>query len=206
MGEIMNYLALPLGWILDQLVLLTGSYGVGIILTTIIVRLLLYPLTLSQNKSMIAMRRLQPQLNEIQKKYANNKEEYQRKTMELYQEHKINPLGGCLPMLVQLPILWAFFRVLQGIPTGPEATFLGLWVLSEPDTLYLFPILAAATTYLQSKQTVTDSSQKSMLIVMPLMIGFFSLNLPSGLVLYWITSNLFSIGQQMWINKMYPVE
>ena len=206
MGAIMDLFAGPLGWILDQLVQLTGNYGAAIILTTIVVRLLLFPLTLSQNKSMVAMRRIQPELNEIQKKYANDKEEQQKKTMELYQKHKINPLGGCLPMLIQLPILWAFFAVLRGIPAGDATTFLGLWVLSEPDPYYVFPIIAAATTFLQSKQTATDPSQKSMLIVMPLMILFFSLSLSSGLVLYWITSNVFSIVQQAWINKMYPVK
>ena len=200
----MDLFAGPLGWLLDQLVQLTGNYGLAIILTTIIVRLLLFPLTISQNKSMVAMRRIQPELNVIQKKYANNKEEQQKKTMELYQKHKINPLGGCLPMLVQLPILWAFFAVLREIPAD-GATFLGLWVLSEADPYYVFPVVAALTTFLQSKMTATDPSQKSMLIVMPIMILFFSLSLPSGLVLYWITSNVFSIVQQAWINKMYPV-
>ncbi|NMB00885.1 MAG: YidC/Oxa1 family membrane protein insertase [Firmicutes bacterium] len=201
----MDWLAGGLGWLLEQLVSVTGSYGVSIILSTIIVRLLLYPLTLSQNKSMVAMRKLQPELDALQKKYGNNKEEYQQKMMELYQEHKINPLGGCLPMLIQLPILWAFFRVLNNANFGETTKFLGLWVLSQPDPYYVLPLLAAGTTYLQSKMTVTDSSQKSMLIVMPLMIGFFSLNFPSGMVIYWTTSNIFSIVQQAWMNKMYPV-
>ncbi len=203
----MDFIAGGLGWVLEQIVSVTQSYGLGIILTTIFVRLLLFPLTLSQNKSMVAMRKIQPELQEIQKKYANDKEEQQKQTMELYQKHKINPLGGCLPMLVQLPILWAFFRVLQNIPADETAMFLGFWALSEPDPFYIFPILAAATTFLQSKLSATGdmSQQKSMLIVMPIMIGMFSLRLPSGLVLYWIVGNVFSIGQQLWINKMYPV-
>lgn len=203
---IMDWLAGGLGWLLDGIVHFTGSYGISIILSTIIVRLLLYPLTVSQNKNMVAMRKLQPELDALQKKYGDNKEEYQKKTMELYQENKINPLGGCLPMLIQLPILWAFFRVLQNLPLGEASEFLGVWVLSEPDKLFILPLLAAATTYLQSKMTVTDSSQKSMLIMMPIMIGIFSLNFPSGLVLYWITSNVFSIAQQAWLNKMYPID
>ena len=203
----MDFIAGGLGWVLEQIVSVTQSYGLGIILTTIFVRLLLFPLTMSQNKSMVAMRKIQPELQAIQKKYANDKEEQQKQTMELYQKHKINPLGGCLPMLVQLPILWAFFRVLQNIPADETAIFLGFWALSEPDPFYIFPILAAATTFLQSKLAATGdmSQQKSMLIVMPLMIGMFSLRLPSGLVLYWIVGNVFSIGQQLWINKMYPV-
>lgn len=201
----MDWLAGGLGWLLEMIVQVTGNYGTGIILSTIIVRLLLYPLTLSQTKSMMAMREIQPQLNELQKKHKDNPEEYQKKTMELYQKHKINPLGGCLPMLVQLPILWAFFRVLRDLPYGEASKFLGIWVLSEPDKLYILPLLAALTTYLQSKMTVTDPSQKSMMIVMPIMIGVFSLSFPSGLVLYWITSNVFSIAQQWWLNKLYPV-
>lgn len=206
MGALMNWIAGGLGWVLDQLVQLTGSYGLSIILSTIIVRLLLYPLTVSQTKNMVAMRRLQPELEKLQKKYGDNKEEYNKKMMELYQEHNINPLGGCLPMLVQLPILWAFFQVLRTVDFGEAGKFLGLWLLNEPDPFYILPILAAATTYLQSKMTVTDASQKSMLIVMPVMIGIFSLSFPSGMVVYWITSNLFSIVQQAWMNKMYPVE
>lgn len=206
MGKIMDWLAGGLGWLLDGIVQITGSYGISIILSTIVVRLLLYPLTLSQNKNMVAMREIQPELNELQKKYKDNPEEYQKKTMELYQKNKINPLGGCLPMLIQLPILWAFFRVLRELPYGEASKFLGVWVLSEPDKLFILPILAALTTYLQSKMTVTDQSQKSMLIVMPIMIGVFSVSFPSGLVLYWITSNVFSIVQQAWLNKMYPIK
>lgn len=202
----MDWLAGGLGWLLDGIVQFTGSYGISIILSTIIVRLLLYPLTLSQTKSMMAMREIQPELNELQKKYKDNPEEYQKRTMELYQKNKINPLGGCLPMLVQLPILWAFFRVLRDLPYGEASKFLGIWVLSEPDKFYVLPLLAALTTYLQSKMTVTDPSQKSMLVAMPIMIGIFSLSFPSGLVLYWITSNIFSIAQQAWLNKLYPVK
>ncbi|WP_461370372.1 YidC/Oxa1 family membrane protein insertase [Candidatus Darwinibacter acetoxidans] len=206
MSAIMDWIAGGLGWVLDQLVQLTGSYGLSIILSTIIVRLLLYPLTVSQTKSMVAMRRLQPQLDELQKKYGDDKEKYQQKMVELYQEHKINPLGGCLPMLVQLPILFAFFRVLNNAAFDEGAKFLGVWVLSQPDPYYILPILSAATTYLQSRMTMTDQSQKAMMFVMPVMIGIFSLSFPSGMVIYWITSNVFGIVQQAWMNKLYPVK
>jgi len=206
LGAIMDWLAGGLGWILDQLVQLTGSYGLSIILSTVIVRLLLYPLMVSQTKSMVAMRRLQPELEKLQKKYGDDKQAYQEKMMELYREHKINPLGGCLPMLVQLPILFAFLRVLNNTNFGEGAKFLGLWVLNQPDPFYVLPILSALTTYIQSKMSVTDSSQKAMLIVMPIMIGVFSLNFPAGMVIYWITSNAFGIVQQALMNKLYPVE
>ncbi|HPT83074.1 MAG TPA: YidC/Oxa1 family membrane protein insertase [Limnochordia bacterium] len=206
LGAIMDWLAGGLGWVLDQLVQLTGSYGLSIILSTVIVRLLLYPLMLSQTKSMVAMRKLQPELEKLQKKYGNDKEKYQQKMMELYQEHKINPLGGCLPMLVQLPILFAFLRVLNNSNFGEGAKFLGLWVLNQPDPYYILPILAAVTTYIQSRMTMTDQSQKAMLVIMPIMIGIFSLSFPAGMVLYWVTSNVFGIVQQAWMNKLYPVE
>lgn len=206
MGTIMGWLAEGLGWLLNSIFEFTHDYGVSIILTTIIVRLLLYPLTVSQTKSMVAVRRLQPELDALQKKYKDDKEQYQKKTMELYQKHKINPLGGCLPLLLQLPILWAFFRVLRELPYNETSKFLGIWVLNEPDKLFILPLLTAATSYLQSKTAGTDPAQKSMLIVMPLMLGLFSLTFPSGLVLYLITSNVFSIVQQVWLNKMYPVE
>ncbi len=205
MGKIMDVLAGGLGWLLESLFQFTNSYGISIILATIIVRLLLYPLTLSQTKNMIAMKKMQPEMDALQKKYKDNKEELNKRVMELYQKNKINPFGGCLPLLIQLPILWAFFRVLRELPFGDEGKFL-IWMLSESDKFFILPILAAATTYLQSRMTITDSQQKTMLIMMPLMIGAFSLNLPSGLVLYWITSNLFSIAQQAYINKMYPVQ
>ncbi|HHY15579.1 MAG: YidC/Oxa1 family membrane protein insertase [Bacteroidales bacterium] len=201
----MDVLAGGLGWLLQSLFQFTNSYGVSIILATIIVRLLLYPLTLSQTKNMIAIKKMQPEMDALQKKYKDNKEELNKRVMELYQKNKINPFGGCLPLLIQLPILWAFFRVLRELPFGDEGKFL-IWMLSETDKYFILPILAAATTYLQSRMTITDTQQKTMLIMMPLMIGFFSVSLPSGLVLYWITSNLFSIAQQAYINKMYPVQ
>ena len=97
-------------WLLESISEAVGSYGLGIIIVTILLRVVLYPLTISQTKSMAKMKKLQPELNEIQKKYKDKPEEYQKRTIELYQKHGVNPLGGCLPMLIQLPILWAFFR------------------------------------------------------------------------------------------------
>ncbi|HHT74096.1 MAG TPA: membrane protein insertase YidC [Firmicutes bacterium] len=189
-------------WLLESISEAVGSYGLGIIIVTILLRVVLYPLTISQTKSMAKMKKLQPELNEIQKKYKDKPEEYQKRTIELYQKHGVNPLGGCLPMLIQLPILWAFFPVLREIPTSDLTMFMGIWELSKPDPYYIMPLLAAATTWWQSKVTSTgDSSQNTMMIVMPIMIGMFSISFPSGLVLYWITSNILGVVQQIWINK-----
>lgn len=197
-----NWLTSILLRLLQTISQAVGSYGLGIIIVTILLRVVLYPFTISQVRSMAKMRKLQPELNEIQKKYKNNPEEYQKRTIELYQKHGVNPLGGCLPLLIQLPILWAFFPVLRQIPTSDLTLFMGIWELSQKDPYYILPILAAVTTWWQSKLTSTgDASQNSMMVVMPIMIGMFSISLPSGLVLYWITSNLLGIVQQIWINK-----
>ncbi len=202
---IINYLAGGLDWLIQYVVGITNSYGLAIILVTIFIRLLLYPLTLTQTKSMAAMKVLQPKMTELKEKYKDDPKEYQQRSMELYKENKVNPLGGCFPMLLQLPVLFAFFRVLQDIPEGAATQFLGIWDLSQSDPYYVLPLLAAATTFIQTKMTSTDPSQKSMLYIMPVMIGVFSINFPAGLVLYWVVSNLFSIGQQAWIAKNYPV-
>lgn len=179
---------------------LTKSSGVAIILLTVTIRLALYPLTLSQSKSMAAMRELQPKMQELQKKYKDKPQEYQKKVMELYQEHRINPLGGCLPMLIQLPFLWALFRVLQEFPLA-QREFL-MWDLAAPDPLYILPILSGLTTYGQMMLTATgDSSQKAMMLIMPIFLTWISTQFPAGLVLYWTVSNVFSIVQQYVINK-----
>ena len=221
---IMQYITGGLQWLLDLFVGITGSYGLAIIAVTLLIRFIMYPLTLNQTKSMAAMKELQPKLKELQEKYKSEPKVYQEKTMELYREHKVNPLGGCLPMLVQLPFLWAFFRVLQDLGGGDEAQFLGLWdlslsaweviqeLLASPDVSVFalafgvivaasLPLISSATTFWQMTMTATDPSQKTMMMVMPVMIGVFSFNFPAGLVLYWVVSNLFSIGQQFMITK-----
>ncbi|NLY52335.1 MAG: membrane protein insertase YidC [Firmicutes bacterium] len=201
----MGYLEAGLSWLLKFFYNVSGSYGLAIILLTIAIRLILAPLTLSQSKSMEAMKALQPEMNELQQKYKDNPEEYQRRVMELYKEHNINPLSGCLPMLIQLPFLWALFSVLRNFDFGTG--FLWLTSLSEPDPLYILPVLSALTTYTQMMMTSADASQKGMMAIMPIFIGYISINFPAGLVLYWVVSNLFSMGQQYLIaRRMSPQE
>lgn len=186
---------------------MTGSLGLGIIFLTVVIRLALYPLTLSQSKSMAGMRELQPKLQELQKKYKDKPQEYQQKVVELYQEHKINPLGGCLPIIVQLPFLWALFMVLRdlsGLFPDIDPTFL-LWDLTSDNhaaTWYLLPILSGLTTYGQMMLTSTaDPTQRTMMMIMPLFLVYISTQFPAGLVVYWVISNLFSVGQQYVINR-----
>src|SRR5690606_36385202 len=162
---------------------LTNSSGLAINLLTVTIRLALYPLTLSQTKSLAAMRELQPKIQELQKKYKDKPQEYQKRVMELYQEHKINPLGGCLPVLIQLPFLWALFRVLQDFPLE-QRDFL-IWDLAghagEPQ--WILPILSGLTTYGQMMLTSTDPSQRAMMLIMPLFLTWISIQFPAGLVL-----------------------
>lgn len=199
----MDFLASGIRWVFDILVGVTNSYGIAIILVTILIRLVLLPLTLKQTKSMEVMKQIQPKLKEVQEKHKDNPQELQEQTLKLYKDNKVSPFGGCLPMLIQLPILIGFFRVLQSLPESDAAIFLGFWDLTIPDPFFILPILAAVTQYFSMQQTMTDSSQKTMMMIMPIMIGFFSLRFPAGLVLYWVVGNIFSVFQQAWISKQY---
>jgi len=204
LGTLFGWLAAGIKAVLVWLTQVTGSAGLAIILLTILIRGLLYPLTLKQTKSMAAMKELQPKLKEIQEKYKDKPQEYQKRVMELYREAGVNPLGGCLPLLLQFPFLIALFQVLNTYDfAGADPHFL-IWELNQPDPLYILPLLSAATTYLQTAMTVTDQSQKGLMIIMPIFIGWISIKFPAGLVLYWVVSNLFSIVQQYFLMKGTP--
>ena len=184
------------------------SYGLAIILLTVLIKLLVYPLTKKQLQSMKAMQRIQPQLQKLQEKYKNNPQVLQQKMMELYQKEGANPMSGCLPMLIQMPILMGMYYTLYSFDYGGAApSFLWLPSLSETDPLYALPLLSALTTYLTSKtmQSSNNANQnqqmKVLTYMMPIFIGWISLNFPSGLVLYWVTMNVVQIVQQLWINK-----
>ena len=180
------------------------SYGWAIILLTIVVKMLLYPLTVKQVKSMKAMQELSPKMKKIQEKYKDNPQLMQQKVAQLYKEAGVNPLAGCLPLLIQMPILMGMYYSLYNFhfEEGMESFF---WLpsLSEPDPMYILPVLSALTTFLQQKQTTTEMNQqmKIMMTVMPLFIGWISLQFPSGLVLYWVTMNVTQIVQQWWMYR-----
>ena len=182
-----------------------GSYGLAIILLTVIIKMLLYPLTVQQVKSMKAMQELSPKMKKIQEKYKDNPQVMQQKIGALYQEAGVNPLAGCLPLLIQMPILMGMYYALFNFtyPSAEAAKFLWLPSMSEADPLYILPILSALTTFLQQKMTTTEMNQqmKIMMTVMPLFIGWISLSFPSGLVLYWVTMNVVQIAQQWWMYR-----
>ena len=183
-----------------------ANYGIAIILMTILVKALMYPLTAKQVRSMKAMQDLQPALKKLQKDYKNNPQLLQQKMAELYKEAGVNPLAGCLPLLIQMPILMGVYYCLYGYSYSGDPTFLWLTSLSDTDPLYVLPILSALTTYIQQKQTMANNGQdnqqmKIMSYMMPLFIGWISLNFPSGLVVYWVTMNLCQIAQQWYMFR-----
>ena len=183
-----------------------ANYGIAIILMTILVKALMYPLTAKQVRSMKATQELQPALKKLQKDYKNNPQLLQQKMAELYKEAGVNPLAGCLPLLIQMPILMGVYYCLYGYSYSGDPTFLWLTSLSDTDPLYVLPILSALTTYIQQKQTMANNGQdnqqmKIMSYMMPLFIGWISLNFPSGLVVYWVTMNLCQIAQQWYMFR-----
>lgn len=184
------------------------SYGIAIILVTIAIKLVLYPLTVKQVKGMKAMQELQPKMKELQEKYKGNSEKLNKEMALLYKESGSNPLAGCLPLIVQMPILMGIFFAIRDYPYVADQVTSFLWVtnLSLPDPLYILPVISAVTTYIQQKQTTTEGNAqtKMMMNIMPIFIGYISLTFPAGLVLYWVVSNIFQIAQQWWMYRGAP--
>lgn len=180
-----------------------GNFGVSIIVVTILIKIALLPLTLKQDKSMKEMKKIQPELEKLKEKYANDKQMLNIKTMELYKEHKVNPLGGCLPLLLQLPILFALFGVLRNGIIPKDSSF--LWLkLSVPDPFYVLPVLNGAVSFFQQKlmgSADSNPQMKNMMYIFPIMMIMFSLKMPSGLQLYWLTSSILAVVQQYFIMK-----
>ena len=179
-----------------------GNFGVSIIIVTILIKIALLPLTLKQDKSMKEMKKLQPELEKIKQKYANDKQMLNIKTMELYREHKVNPMGGCLPILIQLPILFALFGVLRSGIIPADSSF--LWMkLVEPDPYYILPVLNGAVSFLQQKLMGTSDNpqMKNMMFIFPIMMIMISYRMPSGLQIYWLTSSILAVVQQYFIMK-----
>lgn len=180
-----------------------ANYGVAIILLTLVIKLVLYPLTVKQVRGMKAMQELQPKMKDLQEKYKGNPEKLNKEMAILYKESGVNPLSGCLPLLVQMPILIGIFYAIRDYQYAQMPSFLWMTDLSLPDPIYALPILSALTTYIQQKQTSTEMNQqtKMMMTFMPLFIGYISISFPAGLVLYWVMSNVFQIVQQWWMYR-----
>lgn len=179
---------------------MTGSFGLSIIILTILIKIVLLPLTLKQDRSMKEMKNLQPKIDALKDKYGNDKQLLNQKTMELYKEHNVNPAGGCLPLVVQLPILWALFGVLRKEGVVPDEAF--LWFsLVTPDPFFVLPILNGAVSFVQQKLMGTSNNpqMKNMMYMFPIMMIFISYKMPGGLQLYWLTSSLAGVIQQYFV-------
>lgn len=210
----LDVIARPLGALLKLIFDVLGDYGYAIVVFTILMKILLLPINIKQTASTKKMNEINPKMKEIQAKYKNDKEKMNQKLMELYKENNYNPASGCLPALIQLPVIIALFRVLQQ-PTkfvfSPEQyaalakNFLWLSDLSQPDKLFILPVLSALTTYVQtamiSSKGNVDPSLKTMNMIMPIMIGWITIKFPSGLAMYWVVGNIFTIIQQYLMTK-----
>lgn len=197
--NIFAWLGQGIEWLLVTYQQLLGNWGLAIIMLTLTIRLILYPVFASQTRNLVMMRKINPELKALQEKYKDKPQEYQKRMMEVYRKHKVNPLGGCLPLLIQLPILWVLFQVLRNFEFNQG--FLWIPNLGTPDPLYILPVLAGATTYLQMAVSSSDPSQRTMQLIMPAFLVFISISLPAGLVIYWVVSNLVGVGQQYLIDR-----
>ncbi|MBE1277454.1 membrane protein insertase YidC [Enterovibrio baiacu] len=199
------FIASPLHWLLATIHGFVGNWGVAIILLTFIVRGAMYPLTKAQYTSMAKMRMLQPKLAEMRERIGDDRQRMSQEMMELYKKEKVNPLGGCLPLILQMPIFIALYWALMESVELRHAPFM-LWIqdLSAPDPYYVLPLLMGASMFLiqkMSPSTVTDPMQQKIMNFMPVMFTVFFLWFPAGLVLYWLVSNIVTLIQQTLIYR-----
>ncbi len=190
------------------------DWGWSIVLLTLLIKIVLFPFSIKQIQSMEKMKRIQPKIKEIQDKYKDRPEEFQRRTMELYKKEQVNPLGGCLPMLIQLPVLWAIYALLTDpkyLVAGQIAkdVFLGILPLGVTNNIPL-AVISGVTTFLQQKMTMpttgTDSNQQMFLYITPLLFGFITWTVSAGIGLYWVASNVIGIAQQYLIYEYFIVK
>jgi YidC/Oxa1 family membrane protein insertase len=193
-----------LTWVLDWLYSIGLTWGQAIIGLTIIVRLILFPLTWKQYKSAQEMQAIQPQIKELQKKYKSDRGKLQQETMKLYQEHHVNPFASCLPLVLQLPVFLALYYTIQNEEAIKSATFLGI-PLGEPSIVLM--VIYVVTQIISTELmlvTQTDKTQKMIMRAMPIIFVIFLWNFPAGLFIYWITTNVWTIGQQLIIRRTMP--
>ena len=207
-------------WFCTSVISFVGNWGIKIVLMAIVLKIVLLPLTTKSFKSMAKLKQVQPKMKEIQAKYKNDPKAQQSAMQKLYREEGVNPLGGCLPMLLQMPVFFALYRVLANSVQLRGAPFM-LWIndLSKPEILIPFqsPILGlqgvgilallmGVAMFLQQKMTMTDQSQKGMMYMMPVFMTFLFMRFPAGLTLYWFTNNILTIWQQQLIKNKLEVE
>ncbi len=199
-----NIIAKPLLWFLRLTHTVTKNYGIDIILISILIKIIFLPLTQISMKSMKEMQKVQPEMKRLQDQYKNDKARLQQEVMLLYKRRKINPMSGCLPMLIQIPVFIALYNALQnGIEMRHAPFFLWIMDLAAKDPIYITPLIMGASMVIQQKMTpsTADPAQAKMFLLMPVMFTFLFLNFPSGLVIYWLINNVLSIAHQYYLNK-----
>jgi len=202
---VLTILAEPLFWLLDQIHSVVGNWGVAIILLTVLIKLVFYKLSEASYRSMARLKKFQPKLKQLKENYGDDKAIFQQKMMKLYKEEKINPLGGCLPIFIQMPVFIALYWVLLYSVEMRQAPFM-LWIedLSAQDPYYILPVIMGVTMYIQQKlnpSAMMDEMQQKVMKFLPFVFTFFFLWFPAGLVLYWVVNNILSVAQQWYITK-----
>jgi YidC/Oxa1 family membrane protein insertase len=206
-GPVSNYFAFfarILLWVMQKFYSLVHNWGAAIVLLTLLVKALLYPLTVKSMMSMQQMKKLQPKVDALKAKYGDDKEKMNQEVMKLYQEHKVNPLGGCLPLLLQMPVWLALYATLQTSVELYRQPFLWVKDLTAFDPLYILPVTMGASSFIMQKlspQPADNAQAKMLLYFMPAFFTFIMLKLPAGLTLYILVNNLLSIAQQQWIIR-----
>ncbi len=207
-----KYIVYPMSYSLDWIAgHMWGQYGLSILIVTIVIRFAVLPLTLKQYKSQKEMQKLQPEMKKLKDKYKNDPKKQQEETMKLFQMHGVNPLAGCFPILVQMPILLALYNAIIWNPDIRTHEFLGFWVLGEPDKYFILPVLAALTTFIQQKvmtaKNPMPNQMAGLLYIFPVLIFVMAMSFPSALPLYWVYGNIFTIIQTYFIyGKAEPKE
>ena len=207
-----DFIAKPLVLALNIIDTFVGNYGVAIIILTIIIKIILWPLSHKSYKSMNQMKKLQPMMSKIREKYKNDRQKMNEEMMSLYKTYKVNPAGGCVPMLLQIPVFIGLYQALLNSLELRHAPFIThlpftdmIWLadLSAKDPYYITPIVMGATMFLQQKMTPSpgDPTQAKIMLFMPIFFTFIFLNFPAGLVIYWLANNVLSIAQQWWMLR-----
>jgi len=204
----LTVIAKPIYWLLEKLHALVGNWGWSIVLLTLLIKTIFFPLQAASYRSMARMKAVTPRLTSIRERYGNDRLKMNQSMMELYKTEKINPLGGCLPIVVQIPVFIALYWVLLASVEMRNAPWIG-WIhdLSAPDPFFILPLVMAGTMFIQVKLNPTppDPIQAKMMMIMPLVFSVMFFFFPAGLVLYWLVNNVYSIAQQWVINKKLGV-
>ncbi|MFT5136201.1 MAG: YidC/Oxa1 family membrane protein insertase [Arenicella sp.] len=203
---VLTFIADPLFTVLNWIHNVVGNWGWSIILLTLLIKMVFYPLSAASYKSMAGMKKLQPRIKTLKERYKDDRQKFQTEMMALYKKEKINPAGGCLPILIQIPVFIALYWALLESVEIRQAPF-ALWLqdLSAPDPFYILPVLMGASMWAQQQLNPApmDDIQKKVMTIMPIALTFLFLTFPQGLVLYWVVNNVLSMAQQWFINKKH---